>query len=116
MFELVDPMPIQVIAATKGDVEGKSDVAIRIHSECFTGDVLRSAKCDCGLQLEKFFSVMEQESQAVLLYIKGHEGRGIGLAAKFDAYRLQAEENLDTVDSNLRLGFKPDLRSYEGIA
>jgi len=90
-------------------------VAVRIHSECFTGDVLRSAKCDCGLQLEKYFTVMEDEPAAVLLYVQGHEGRGIGLAAKMDAYRLQTEENLDTVDSNTRLGFDPDLRSYEGI-
>mmetsp|Transcript_57627 Transcript_57627/g.160576 ORF Transcript_57627/g.160576 Transcript_57627/m.160576 type:complete len:606 (-) Transcript_57627:85-1902(-) len=116
-FELDDGgLPIQVVAAIKGDVQGQSDVAVRIHSECFTGDVLRSAKCDCGLQLDKFFSVMEQEPMALLLYIKGHEGRGIGLAAKFDAYRLQAEEHLDTVDSNVRLGFAPDLRSYAGIA
>lgn len=116
IFHLSDPLPIEVVAAIKGDIEGQEDVAVRIHSECFTGDVLRSAKCDCGMQLEKFFSVMEQEPRAVLLYIKGHEGRGIGLAAKFDAYRLQTEEHLDTVDSNLRLGFKPDLRSYDGIA
>jgi 3,4-dihydroxy 2-butanone 4-phosphate synthase/GTP cyclohydrolase II len=116
MFELDDPLHIQVVAAIKGEVEGQEDVAVRIHSECFTGDVLRSAKCDCGLQLEKFFLVMEQEPSAVLLYIKGHEGRGIGLAAKFDAYRLQSEEHLDTVDSNVRLGFEPDLRSYSGIS
>jgi len=116
IFQLPGPLPIEVIAAIKGDVDGQEDVAVRIHSECFTGDVLRSAKCDCGLQLEKFFGVMEQEPRAVLLYIKGHEGRGIGLAAKFDAYKLQAEEQLDTVDSNLRLGFEPDLRDYRSIA
>mmetsp|Transcript_29010 Transcript_29010/g.52836 ORF Transcript_29010/g.52836 Transcript_29010/m.52836 type:complete len:632 (+) Transcript_29010:56-1951(+) len=115
IFEFADPLPIQVVAAIKGDVDGKEDVAVRIHSECFTGDVLRSAKCDCGLQLEKFFTVMESEPCAVLLYVKGHEGRGIGLAAKLHAYRLQSEENLDTVDSNTRLGYKPDLRSYKGI-
>jgi len=115
IFEFSDPLPIQVVAAIKGDVNGKEDVAIRIHSECFTGDVLRSAKCDCGLQLEKFFTVMENEPYAVLLYVKGHEGRGIGLAAKLHAYRLQEEENLDTVDSNTRLGYAPDLRSYRGI-
>merc|ERR1719336_2135641 len=102
MFRISDPLPVEVVAAVKGEVEGKQDVAVRIHSECFTGDVLRSAKCDCGLQLEKFFSVMEKETHGVLLYIKGHEGRGIGLTAKFDAYRLQTEEHLDTVDSNVR--------------
>jgi len=115
-FEFEDQLPIQVVAAVKGPVDGQADVAVRIHSECFTGDVLRSAKCDCGLQLEKFFEVMAHEDAAVLLYVRGHEGRGIGLAAKMDAYRLQTEEKLDTVDSNLRLGFKPDLRSYKGIA
>eukprot|EP00425_Heterocapsa_triquetra_P043218 CAMPEP_0195068804 /NCGR_PEP_ID=MMETSP0448-20130528/13356_1 /TAXON_ID=66468 /ORGANISM="Heterocapsa triquestra, Strain CCMP 448" /LENGTH=595 /DNA_ID=CAMNT_0040100349 /DNA_START=78 /DNA_END=1865 /DNA_ORIENTATION=- len=116
MFEVDDGLPIQVVAAIKGEIEGAADVAVRIHSECFTGDVLRSAKCDCGLQLDKFFSVMEKEPAAMLLYIKGHEGRGIGLAAKMHAYRLQTEEQLDTVDSNVKLGFKPDLRSYSAIA
>jgi GTP cyclohydrolase II len=116
MFQLEDPTPIEVVACIKGECENKDDVPIRIHSECFTGDVLRSAKCDCGLQLEKFFRIMEREPAAVLLYVRGHEGRGIGLSAKFDAYRLQEEQHLDTVDSNLRLGFEPDLRSYTGIA
>jgi 3,4-dihydroxy 2-butanone 4-phosphate synthase/GTP cyclohydrolase II len=116
IFELEDGGPLQVVAAIKGEVAGMSDVAVRIHSECFTGDVLRSAKCDCGMQLDKYFSVMEREPAAVLLYIKGHEGRGIGLAAKMSAYRLQEEDGLDTVDSNTALGFDPDLRSYRGIA
>jgi len=117
MFQIKDTtLPVEVVAAIKGDVEGKTDVAVRLHSECFTGDILRSAKCDCGLQLEKFFTVMEQEPAAVLLYIRGHEGRGIGLNAKLEAYRLQTDEKLDTVDSNTRLGFKPDLRTYDCIA
>jgi GTP cyclohydrolase II len=116
LFQLAGLAPIEVVACIKGDIIGKEGVPIRIHSECFTGDVLRSAKCDCGLQLEKFFRLMEREPVAVLLYVRGHEGRGIGLSAKFDAYRLQEEQHLDTVDSNLRLGFEPDLRSYAGIA
>jgi len=115
IFQVPGQLPCEVVAAIKGEVDGASDVAVRIHSECFTGDVLRSAKCDCGLQLEKFYTVMQREPAAILLYIRGHEGRGIGLPAKFEAYRLQEEEHLDTVDSNTRLGFEPDLRSYDGI-
>jgi 3,4-dihydroxy 2-butanone 4-phosphate synthase/GTP cyclohydrolase II len=116
-FESKDGLKIEVVAAIKGEVWGKENVPVRIHSECFTGDVLRSAKCDCGLQLNNFFSVMEGSERGVLLYVRGHEGRGIGLRAKMHAYNLQdGAEQLDTVDANTRLGYDPDLRSYTECA
>merc|ERR1719235_899299 len=116
-FENTTTGACQVVAAIKGDVVGQSDVRVRIHSECFTGDILRSAKCDCGLQLNNFFQVLETSERGVLLYVRGHEGRGIGLGAKMKAYGLQdGAEKLDTVDANTRLGFPPDMRSFTECA
>jgi 3,4-dihydroxy 2-butanone 4-phosphate synthase / GTP cyclohydrolase II len=98
------------VALVKGEVDGAEDVLVRVHSECLTGDVFHSLRCDCGEQLESALSMIEQEGRGVLLYLS-QEGRGIGLLNKLRAYKLQ-EEGLDTVDANLRLGLPVDLRDY----
>src|SRR6476646_9109124 len=104
----------EVVALTRGEIGGTEPILVRLHSECLTGDVLGSLRCDCGEQLQSALAMIGRAENGVLLYLD-HEGRGIGLFDKIRAYGLQ-DQGMDTVDANIELGLPVDARDYSSAA